>query len=101
MSKKECDLCKAEKLTKQYYEDNLLWIADCKTCKVPIIVLKKHQAKFTAEEKFYITDIVMEKFGEKAPNHLDWKMKTIKDHAHCHLRGGKRYYLKNNKKEKL
>lgn len=96
---KECDLCKAEKLTHRYYEDDLIWIAECKTCKCPMIVLKKHHKAFTDEEKFYIIDCIMSLFGKTAPKHIDWNMKTMKDHVHCHLRGEKYYYSKIQKRK--
>ncbi|MCK4358985.1 MAG: hypothetical protein KAW92_09625 [Candidatus Cloacimonetes bacterium] len=98
--KKECELCKAEKLTHWYYEDDLIWIADCKTCKCPMTVLRKHHKTFTNEEKFYIIDKIMELFGRTAYKYIDWNMKTIKNHAHCHLRG-KKYHCSKIQKRKL
>lgn len=50
----ECDLCRAEKLTKWHYEDDIVYICDCKTCNIPMVVLKRHAKLPDKEEWLHI-----------------------------------------------
>ena len=45
-----CSLCKAEPLTKRYYENSLFWIADCPERNVPIVVLNEHKRSCTQSD---------------------------------------------------
>jgi len=81
----DCPLCRAEKLTRRYYEDDVCWVADCTTCKVPMIVLKRHTVHPTQNERDHLLLVVCRlKFSVT----LGWygDMKAIPDHFHVHLR---------------
>jgi Zn ribbon nucleic-acid-binding protein len=78
-----CPLCKAEKLTWWYYEDSLCWIADCKTCGVPLAVLKRHTTQPTPEEVEHMVQIAKKLFPGKR---IDFTMKSILGHFHFHTR---------------
>lgn len=76
-----CPLCKADKLTKWYYEDDVCWVADCKTCGIPMIVLK-HHGEPNKNELHHLKNISNNLFPRKR-----WRgfRRDIKDHWHEHL----------------
>ena len=37
-----CDLCKAQKMTPWFHEDDTCWIAECDICAVPMVVWRFH-----------------------------------------------------------
>ena len=84
----ECELCKREKDTKLYYEDETFWIADCKKCNVPIVVLKHHRKPIQNELENMI-EKSRELFDMKS-NVLDFNIKKIPRHFHLHIRKFKR-----------
>jgi len=91
-----CDLCKREVCTTFYYEDDDFWIVECKTCKVPMIVLKYHRVFSMEEEEVEMKRIVRQLFNNYTYN-IDSDMKSIPEHKHWHLRNFKR--KKNGKKD--
>jgi len=81
-----CSLCRLwhdrEIATKVYYEDDVIIIVDCLTCKIPMVVIKRHAGNVTEEEKDYIDDVVRRKWpGSK----LRCTPRQIPDHFHCHV----------------
>lgn len=76
-----CELCERKKITKWYHEDNICWIANCKTCGNPMIVLK-HHGEPTEEELSHLKQISQRLFPDKK-----WRgiRKKIKDHWHEHF----------------
>ena len=34
----ECELCEAAKMSEWFYEDDEMWIAECESCGVPMVV---------------------------------------------------------------
>lgn len=79
-----CELCSAEKLTRWYYEDELIWVADCIICWVPMVVLKKHTLG-TKEDFDHMVAKARELFGQDC--WIDPEMRRIPDHRHFHVRG--------------
>ena len=79
----DCELCKLEKLTKWYYEDKSFVIIDCKTCHVPMVVLRRHGDHPTATELKKIFSVVRRKFPNRK---WDFTNRKIHDHWHFHLR---------------
>lgn len=79
-----CPLCNPERITKWY--DNIkseYWlIFDCKTCCIPMLVLKRHTMQPTkaelneAEEirKNFFSNRKFRKNQRKIPNHLHWHL---------------------------
>ena len=78
-----CELCKAEKLTKWYYEDDIIWIADCLICRIPMVVLRKHKNTLSKDEEEHINLKVKELFGENFQFRKE--QRRIKDHLHWHI----------------
>ena len=78
-----CKLCLNEKLTKRYYEDNLIWIANCLTCNIPMVVLKEHKMNLIEEEENKIINKIKEIFG----NNITFRknQRQILDHLHWHI----------------
>lgn len=80
-----CDLCNAKKsLNSVMFVGPNIFVIECRTCKVPMAVSKEHKKEFTLAEKSYIPVIFYKHL--KLQGKIDWNMRAIKDHAHCHLR---------------
>jgi len=77
----ECPLCKREKLTKWYYEDEIVWVADCKSHPdKKLIVLKRHTSTPTKQELEHMKKIASELFPNK-----EWRgPRSIPEHFHLH-----------------
>lgn len=81
---KSCPLCRSELLTKRYYEDDRIWIADCLSHPdKKIVVLKQHIPIPTKEDIRYMLRKSKEVLGE-----VCWRgPHSIKDHFHLHEKG--------------
>ncbi len=77
-----CSLCQKEKKTHWYYSDTVCWIADCLTCKIPMIILVRHSMKLTDFESRHLPEIV-EMFFPGAK--LRKEQRKIEDHLHWHI----------------
>lgn len=77
-----CDLCNLEKKTKWYYEDEKIVICDCTTCKIPMVVLRKHTMKPTENDIEHICSIARKLFGDVM---FRVDQRRIRDHLHWHL----------------
>lgn len=77
-----CDLCRAKKITRWIYEDNICWVALCKKCMVPMVVWKKHGVNPSGEEERHML-AVLRKCGAGV---LDKERRSIPDHWHVHMR---------------
>ncbi|MEY2965979.1 MAG: hypothetical protein RLY50_29, partial [Actinomycetota bacterium] len=38
----ECELCEAARMTEWFFEDDEMWIAECESCGVPMVVWREH-----------------------------------------------------------
>ena len=81
-----CDLVFSRRIkTKVYFENDRIIIIECKTCKVPMAVLKFHMPEFEESDMALIyhwaTDRTL--FNGRT---LDYHMKTCTEHAHVHFR---------------
>jgi hypothetical protein len=76
-----CPLCKAEKITPWYYEDSIVWVADCASHpNKKIVVLKRHTRKPTMQEKYYMNEVIKKLVLGKR-----WRgPKSIPEHYHLH-----------------
>ena len=77
-----CDLCNLEQKTKWYYSDEKIIICDCTTCKIPMVVLRRHTMKITEEEIDHIRNISKGLFGDVI---FRVNQRRISDHLHWHL----------------
>lgn len=80
--KEECPLCGRKLETTLYYEDDLLWIVDCKTCRCPMAVIKRHSPTATPDEILRIKC----QFAKLGVGAFDDTPRKIKDHYHAHKR---------------
>ncbi len=55
-------------------------ITICRKCGTPLVVSREHKSEFSLEEQFLINKMFS---GRKKR----WEMRTIPDHAHCHIEG--------------
>lgn len=87
MSAALCPLCRAEKITAWYHEDDLCWIADCQICSTPMVVWRNHGLP-TESERTAMLDRLGQVAGREYPAGfwLDPVMRQIPDHFHCHAR---------------
>jgi protein-tyrosine phosphatase len=84
-----CELCKNERLTPRFHEDHVCWVAFCKTCKCPMVVLRRHSMQPTKAEKAHMTQLLFRAFGAWRPGwacKVDERQRTIPDHFHMHAR---------------
>ncbi len=84
-----CRLCSPNKVTPWVYEDSSVWIFDCQTCKVPMVVLKRHVCEPNAVEANIMGKklcAVMKKFHPDRTYIIDKAMRAIPEHAHWHAR---------------
>ena len=44
-----CPLCRAERITTWYHEDDVCWIADCEICATPMVVWRWHGTDVPAD----------------------------------------------------
>lgn len=89
-SKKDphCLLCKAEKVTHWFYDDDECWIAECDQCDTPMVVWHSHgmpSDEVADRLKGKLESVAVEVYGEKG-YWLDPMMRNIPDHFHCHVR---------------
>lgn len=81
----KCALCEHELLSHTYYENDNIWIADCKKCKIPLVVIKKHVKTIPKKIKEDLVEFCKKVFGDQII--FRWKMNSIHDHWHAHILG--------------
>lgn len=77
-----CPLCERKKLSHWYYEDDLIWVANCTFHKVPMIILKRHSLEPNEEEWARILEVKNRLFPTLRFRSY---MGRIRDHWHDHL----------------
>ena len=86
----DCDLCKAERYTHWYHEDDTCWIDDCEVCSVPMVVWKPHGTEPSNDEVEHMLGVLAAagrtRFGDDEQVLLDTNMRQIPDHWHAHAR---------------
>jgi len=83
----KCDLCDLKKKTLWYYEDEYFIVCDCKKCRVPMIVLKRHDTELTPYESQRLLKLLT-KFAER--KRVSFVRRSIPDHWHMHIRTARR-----------
>jgi len=80
-----CQLCKAEKISKWYYEEAAFWMADCanKGCGLPMIVLRSHAMVVSLEIMERMIEKAEEMFGKDIK--LRCNQRAIPNHYHVHI----------------
>lgn len=90
-----CALCKLERKTFRYYEDDLCTVVDCLTCGTPLIVIKRHTVTLTELERVHM-ELVVEHLKMKV---IRREPRKIKDHIHWHLAFQETAYAFDNEEE--
>lgn len=84
-----CELCKLVEgggvVTRFYYQDGKIAIVDCLTCKIPMVVFKKH-GEASEDERRKATAVVDTLFGYES---IRKEGRRILDHEHWHIVGAK------------
>jgi len=87
MNHSSCQLCRAERITPWYHEDDLCWIAECEICAVPMVVWRTHgtdpPAAHLAHMRGELERVAVVEVGEFW---VDDHMRNIPDHWHAHAR---------------
>ena len=96
---KDCDLCKALKMTPWFFEDDICWIAECEICATPMVVWRFHG---TAPPEAHVAHM-REKLREVATAQLgeywvDGHMRNIPDHFHAHARPKDGFFGRDRKR---
>jgi hypothetical protein len=82
-----CDLCKAEKMTPWFHEDDLCWIAECDVCAVPMVVWRFHGVRPPAEHLAHMRALIAEvATREVGEFYIDDVLRNIPEHWHAHAR---------------
>lgn len=82
-----CLLCRAERITPWYHEDDVCWVADCSLCATPMVVWRWHGTEPSDADREHM----LERLGLAAASvfdghYLDGNMRNIPDHFHMHAR---------------
>ena len=82
-----CLLCRADRITPWYHEDEICWIAECEICEVPMVVWRWHGTEPPAEHVAHmharLAEVGKAEVGEFW---VDDHMRNIPDHWHAHAR---------------
>jgi len=82
-------LCELNQIDKLYYEDDLILILSCDTCRTPMAVLKRHTTEPTPFEagwlESHLRKVSEEVFG-RGRFRIDRKMRKLPLHTHYHAR---------------
>ena len=83
-----CMLCKAEKITPWFHEDDLCWIAECEICAVPMVVWRVHHTAPSTDDLAYMHDRLAEVVQGhfEFEHYVDDNLRNIPDHYHAHAR---------------
>jgi len=90
-----CDLCELVKAvlrgeeleTKFHYKNGICIVVHCRTCRVPMVVYRDHQANPMPVIKDHIREIGLKLFPDKR---VDDSMKANPWHYHIHMRPKKK-----------
>lgn len=83
----ECELCRLcsghDRTTTIYHEDKVCVVVECRTCRVPMAVLKRHTPEANCREVAYLLRVCMRLFPGRR---VDFKRRSIPEHYHLHMR---------------
>lgn len=79
-----CALVNGDIKTRVYWYDDLSMCVDCLTCKIPMVVIKRHDANMNETEETHIMQMIQTVFGTKVDS-IRKKPRKIFDHAHWHI----------------
>ena len=84
-----CELCRADRFTHWYHEDEHCWVADCEVCSVPMVVWTGHGPEPASEVVDHclarLAEAADQRFGSGAWT-IDRHMRQVPEHFHAHAR---------------
>ena len=84
---RECPLCRLaagrDRVSRVWYEDGFCVVVTCRSCGVPMVVLKRHTAEANCREVSRLLRVVMRLFPGRR---VDFRRRSIPDHYHLHVR---------------
>ena len=84
-----CELCRADRITHWYGEDDYGWVADCEICDTPMVVWRQHGVTppETVVEHLVacLSAAATQRYGIGRFS-VDRHMRQIPDHFHAHAR---------------
>ncbi len=85
----DCELCRADRFTHWYVDDEHGWVADCEACGVPMVVWHGHGPLPPDEIAGHLIatleQVAVERFGPTGWS-IDRHMRQVPDHFHAHAR---------------
>ncbi len=82
-----CLLCRAERITPWFHEDDTCWVAECEICATPMVVWRSHGVTPPADERAHMLACLERAAREHlGPFWVDDHMRNIPDHFHAHAR---------------
>lgn len=78
-----CPLCAREPVTHCYYEDEVMWIVNCRSCGDPMAVHKKHFTMPPEADRTRIEEVATTLFPDRR---VDPMIMSMRDHWHIHMR---------------
>jgi hypothetical protein len=84
-----CELCRADRFTHWYFQDEHCWVADCEACSVPMVVWSGHGPEPSDDVIAHCLARLAEaadlRFGPGAWS-VDRHMRQVPEHFHAHAR---------------
>jgi len=81
-----CELCEAKPITRQYHEDAICWISDCKDCLVPMVVYREHGVAPPRRHFEHMIELLRMCGKPGRRYEVTQDMTTEPRHWHAHLR---------------
>lgn len=82
-----CQLCRAERITPWFHEDDVCWIAECEICETPMVVWRWHGVAPPADHVDHMHARLREVAAREVGDFwVDDHMRNIPDHWHAHAR---------------
>lgn len=82
-----CALCRLaagrDRVTRVWYEDEVCVVVDCRTCGVPMVVVKRHVEVAGCRESAHMVRVAKRLFPG---GHIDFRKRSIPGHDHFHVR---------------
>lgn len=80
---KDCELCELAKLTAWHYADDIIVICDCLSCKVPMLVFRRH-GDIPLSEEHHARQKLIELYSRRLVK-MRTQARKVKGHRHWHL----------------
>ena len=75
-----CPLCELAQITRRYFEDDVVVVCDCLSCRVPMLIFRQHGPRSGDEHRH--ADGVVQALGMRVVRR---KVRRVRSHEHWHL----------------